>query len=140
MKKKVTINPKNEDAKCFQDAATVKLNYEETEWNPERFSNIKPFINKYNWEGINYPSKIDDWKKFEQNNPTIALNILYIKERNTPRIPNGEKEGWHYLSVKKLSAILQKKLQRVIWIVLIVWIVCLNCLNWIVLIWMFELS
>ena len=81
MKKKVTINPKNEDAKCFQDAATVKLNYEETERNPERFSNIKPFINKYNWEGINYPSKIDDWKKFEKNNPTIALNILYIKEK-----------------------------------------------------------
>ena len=23
----------------------------------------KPFINKYNWEKINYPSEKDDWKK-----------------------------------------------------------------------------
>ena len=62
-------------------AATVALNYEETKWNPERVSNIKPFINKYNWKRINYPSKIDDWKTFEKNNPTIALNILYVKEK-----------------------------------------------------------
>ena len=42
---------------------------------------IKPFINKYNWKGIKYPPKRDDWKMFEKNNPTIALNILYIKEK-----------------------------------------------------------
>ena len=53
--KKVTINPKNEDDKCFQYAATIALNYEEIESNPERVSNIKPFINKFDWEGINYP-------------------------------------------------------------------------------------
>ena len=29
-KKKTTINPKNEDDKCFQYAATAALNYEET--------------------------------------------------------------------------------------------------------------
>ena len=50
-------------------------------------SKIKPFINKYNWKGINYPSKIDNWKMFEKNNPTIALNILHIKEkRNMSRL------------------------------------------------------
>ena len=38
---------------------------------------MKPFINKYNWKGINYPSKLGNLKKFENNNPTIALNILY---------------------------------------------------------------
>ena len=26
-------------------------------------SNIKPFINNYNWEGRNYPLRIEDWKK-----------------------------------------------------------------------------
>ena len=66
---------------CFQYAATVALNYEEIESHPERVSNIKPFINKYNSKGINYPSKIDDWKTFEKNNPTVVLNILYIKEK-----------------------------------------------------------
>ena len=48
--------------------------------NSERVSNIKPFINECKWKGINYPSKIDDWKTFEKNNLTIAPNILYIKE------------------------------------------------------------
>ena len=46
-----------------------------------RVSNIKPFIDKHNWKGTNYPSKIDDWKTFEIKNPTIALNILYIKKK-----------------------------------------------------------
>ena len=30
---------------------------------------------------INDSSKINDWKTFEKNNPTIALNVLYIKEK-----------------------------------------------------------
>ena len=65
-KKKATINPKNTDDKCFQYTVTIALNYEEIESHPERVSNIKTFINKYNWEGINYPSKIYDWKTFEK--------------------------------------------------------------------------
>ena len=60
---------------------TVALNYEETESHLERVSNIKPFENKYNWKGTNYPSNIDDWKTFEKNNLIIALNILFIKEK-----------------------------------------------------------
>ena len=80
-KKKATINPKNTDDKCFQYLATVALNYEETESHSERVSYITPFIKKYNWKGINYPLKIDDWKTFEKNKLTIALNILYIKEK-----------------------------------------------------------
>ena len=54
---------------------TVALSYGEIKWNPEIVSNIKPFINKYNWKGINYPTKIDEWKIFEKNNPTVALNV-----------------------------------------------------------------
>ena len=29
---------------------------------------------------IKYPSKIDDWKTFEKNNSTSALNVLNTKE------------------------------------------------------------
>ena len=42
--KKATINPKNEDYKCFQYALTVALNHEQIKNNPERISKIKPFI------------------------------------------------------------------------------------------------
>ena len=84
-----------------------------------RVSNTKPLINKYNWKGIYYLSKLDEWKTFEKNNQRIALNILYIKEKeicpayisninsNCEKeiiilmIQNEEKEGWHYLAVKK---------------------------------------
>ena len=43
-----------------------------------KYSNL---FKKYNWKGINFPSKIDGLKTFEKNNPAIALNILWIKEK-----------------------------------------------------------
>ena len=79
--KKARINPENQDDKCFQYAPTIALNFEEIASHPEIVSNIIPFTYKYNWERVNYPSKIDDWKKFEKNNPTIVLNILYTNEK-----------------------------------------------------------
>ena len=75
--KKATINPQNKkDDKCFQDALTVALNHEQIKNNPERISKIKPFIDQYNWNEIDFPSTGKDWKKFESNNKSIALNIL----------------------------------------------------------------
>ena len=41
---------------------------------------IKSFISRCDWKRINYPSRKDDWKKFKKNNPTIFLNVLYIKK------------------------------------------------------------
>ena len=34
---------------------------------------IKPIINEYKWEGINFPSEKDAWKKSEKNNVTTAF-------------------------------------------------------------------
>ena len=83
--------------------------------NQEKISKIKPFVNKYDWKGINCPSKIDNGKTFEKNNPTIALSILstqkreifpaYISKINSNyekqiillMIPTKGKEGRHYL-------------------------------------------
>ena len=45
--KKATVNPKNNDDKCFQYAAAFALNHEHIKSHPERISNIKPFINQY---------------------------------------------------------------------------------------------
>ena len=76
--KRATINPKSKDDKCFQYSITVALNHQKIENYPKRISNIEPFIDQYNWEGINFLAGIKDWKKFEKNNKTIALNILFI--------------------------------------------------------------
>ena len=122
--KKSTINPKNNDDKCFQYAVTLALNLNSIDNHPERKSKIKPFINKYNWKDIDFPAMSKDWKKFESNNE-IALNILYVTH-NTRKIhvtykskhnlthenqiillmiTDGEK--WQYLTVKNLSGLLR---------------------------------
>ena len=84
--KKATINPKNNDNNCFQYAWTVALNYQSIKKDSQRISKIKPFINQYNWKEADFqaqPSK--DWKKFELDNKTIGLNVLYVPY-NTDKI------------------------------------------------------
>ena len=82
--KKSTINPKNNDDKCFQYAVTLALHLDRIKKDPQIVSKIKPFIEKYNWEDIDFPSTSKDWKKFESNNE-VALNILYMPY-NTKKI------------------------------------------------------
>ena len=55
------------------------LNYQTITTNPERISKLKPYINRYNWERIEFPAEPKDWKNLERNNKTIALNIFFIK-------------------------------------------------------------
>ena len=46
--KKSTINPKNNDHKCFQYALTLALNLNNIDNHLERISKIRPFIDQYN--------------------------------------------------------------------------------------------
>ena len=119
--KSAVINPKTKDNKCFQCSITVTLNHQNIENNPERVSNIRHFIDQYNWKGIDFPAGIKGRKKFERNNKTIALNILFIPHNTKTKnlayeskynqkienqvvlllIPDGEK--WHYTALKSVS-------------------------------------
>ena len=115
--KKSTINPINNDYKCFQYAVTLALNLDKIRKNPQRISKIKPIIVQYNWEDIDCATTSKDWKKFESNNE-IALNILYVPH-NTRKIQNltcdkqvillmiSNGENWHYLVVKNLPGLLR---------------------------------
>ena len=76
--KKAAINPKNNDNICFQYPLTVALIYQNIKKDLQRTSKIKPFINQYNWKEVDFPSERKDWKKFELNNKSIALNILFV--------------------------------------------------------------
>ena len=79
--KKATITPINKkDNRYSQYGVTFPLNYKEKGKNTERITKLKPFINSYNLEGINFPSEKNNWKKFEKNNVTITFNVLYAKE------------------------------------------------------------
>ena len=117
--KKSTINPINNDYKCFQYAVTLALNLDKIRKNPQRISKIKPFIDQYNRKDIDFPSTSKDWRKFELNNE-ITLNILYVPH-NTKKVHIAYKsrynltrekqvillmvsngENWHSLVVKNL--------------------------------------
>ena len=50
--KNATTNPKNNENNCFQYALTVALNYQNIKSCPERVSNLKPFVDQYNWKEI----------------------------------------------------------------------------------------
>ena len=73
--KKETIISGDND---FRNALNDALNYQNIETHPERISKLKPYINKYNWKGIDFPAGPKDWEKFERNNKKIALNILFL--------------------------------------------------------------
>ena len=91
--KKATINPQNEkDDKCFHYTLTVALNYKQAKKDPHRVSKIKPLIDQYNWKEIDFTSHRKDWKKFESNNKSIALNILYVPH-NTKEIRHAYKSN-----------------------------------------------
>ena len=120
--KKSTINPKNNDQKCFQYAVTLALKLDNINKHPQIISKIKPFTDQYNWKDIDFPSTSKDWRKIELNNE-IALNILYVPH-NTRKIQVAYKskqnltcdkqvilliitdgEKWHYLTVKNLPGL-----------------------------------
>ena len=48
----------------FPRCITVALNHDQTKSHPERMSNIKPFINQYDWKEINFSSNKKDWNEF----------------------------------------------------------------------------
>ena len=122
--KKSIINPKNNDNKCFQYAVTLALNLDKIKKKTQRVSKIKPFIEKYNWEDIDFPSTSKDWKKFESNNE-VALNILYVpyntkkmniayksknnltQERQMILLMISDGQKLHHLVVKNLSGLLR---------------------------------
>ena len=60
--KKSTVNPKNNDFKCFQYAATLALNFDNINNHPEKISKIRPFIDQYNWKDIDFPATSKDGK------------------------------------------------------------------------------
>ena len=70
------------------------MNHQNIENHPEIISNIKPFIDQYNWEDIDFPNGIKDWKKFERNNNPIAFNILYV-----PHNPKKKKISHTYQNI-----------------------------------------
>ena len=114
--KGATINPKNQkDNKCFQWSIISGLNY-----NKIKEKNLKKIL-KLKMTDTNFSLNRDDWENFEQNNTSVALNVLfasydseeiklayksnYNKRRNQVILLmiNDEANNCYYFAVKNLS-------------------------------------
>ena len=124
-KKEAIINCNNDVRNALDDS----LNYQNIERGLQRISKLQPSINKYNWEGIEFPAGPKDRKKFWQNNKIIALNISFLPH-NTEIIRVAyrseynhkhkkqvilliitDAKKWYYLTVTNLSVLLAKNHQ-----------------------------
>ena len=59
----------------FQDALNDALNYQNIERDPQRISKLKPYIKKYNWEGIDFPAGPKNGKNL--NEIIRQLHLIY---------------------------------------------------------------
>ena len=114
--KKATINPKNEkDNKCFQWSIIAGLNY-----NKIKEKELKKLL-KFRRVDTDFSSYQRDWEEFEQNNTSIALNILFVSHNSEEiKLPyksnynkrknqvillmiSSEANNYYYFAVKNLS-------------------------------------
>ena len=114
--KGATINPKNQkDNKCFQWSIISGLNY-----NKIKEKELKKLL-KFRRVDTDFSSYQRDWEEFEQNNTSIALNILFVsynseeiklayksnynKRKNQVILLmiNDEANNCYYFAVKNLS-------------------------------------
>ena len=76
--KKATINPKNKnDYECLRWSIISALNYNEIM--KKEFENI---FKKIKHEDKDFSSHQRDWEDFEQNNESVALNVIFSSQNS----------------------------------------------------------
>ena len=122
--KKAVINPKNEDNQCFKWCVVRALN--PVKKNSERIT--KELIEQaksLNWNGLKFPVGLKAIKIFENNNPSISINVFGYEEEVYPlkiskekRINNidllwiSDEEKQHYCLINNMSRLIRSKLTK----------------------------
>ena len=78
-RKKVIINPHNDDEECFKWAVIAAENVGMKD--PQRVSNLRKFLDNYDWSGLEFPVSIKDISVFEIKN-NISINVLAVESRD----------------------------------------------------------
>ena len=94
--KKAVVNPKNKkDNYCFAYATTIAIYHKEIGRDLDRISNkLLDCTEKLEWDGIDFPASVSDFKKFEKLNEGIALNVFFVPYDN-------EDEGTEVMNVEQ---------------------------------------
>ena len=119
MRKKVIVNPHNNDEECFKwSVITVeKVGMKD----PQRVSNLRKFKDNYDWSGLEFPVLIKDIGKVETRND-ISVNVLAVEGRDIYIHRKGRRRGReinllmvsedgirHYTAIRSLSRLLSSK-------------------------------
>ena len=78
-RKKVIVNPHNDDEECFKWSVIAAENVGMKD--PQRVSNLRKFTGNYDWSGLEFPVSIEDIGKFETRN-NISVNVLAVQGRD----------------------------------------------------------
>ena len=114
--KKAIVNPHNDDEECFKWSVIAEENAGMKD--PQLVSNLKKFMDNYDWSGLEFPVSIKDIGKFETRN-NISVNVLAAEGRNICIHRKGQRVGreinllvvsedgiGHYTAIKSLSRLL----------------------------------
>lgn len=103
-RKRATINPQNIDQECFKWAILAR---HVTENLSDKYKycvveNYKKHEDKYNFEGITYPTPLSDVAKFEKNNNNVSVNIYGLDRKiQSPKSPRYEVYPLRVVDVEK---------------------------------------
>ena len=117
--KKAIVNPHNDDEECFKWSVIAAENAGMKD--PQRISNLRKFMDNYDWSGLEFPVSLKDIGKFETRN-NISVNVLAVEGRDIYIHRKGQRvdreinllmvseDGiWHYTAIKSLSRLLSSK-------------------------------
>ena len=119
MSKKAIVNPHNDDEECFKWSVIAVENAGMKD--PQRVSNLRKFMDNYDWSGLEFPVSIKDIGKFETRN-NISVNVLAVEGRDIYIHRKGRRMGReinlfmvsedsirHYTAIKSLNRLLSSK-------------------------------
>ena len=117
--KKAIVNPHNDDEECFKWSVIAAENVGMKDL--KRVSNLRKFMDNYDWSGLEFPVSIKDIGKFETRN-NISVNVLAVEGRDVYIHRKGQRVGReinllmisedgirHYTAIKSLSRLLSSK-------------------------------
>ena len=119
-RKKAIVNPHNDDEECFKWSVIATENAGMKD--PQCVSNLRKFMDNYDWSGLEFPVSIKDIGKFETRN-NISVNVLAVEGRDIYIHRKGRRmmgreinllmvseDGIrHYTAIKSLSRLLSSK-------------------------------
>ena len=117
--KKAIVNPHNDDKECFKWLVIAVENAGMKD--PQLVSNLRKFMDNYDWSGLELPVSIKDIRKFETRN-NISVNVLAVEGRDIYIHRKGQRVGReinllmvsedgirHYTAIKSLRRLLSSK-------------------------------